>query len=221
MADAIFLVCSPEEPLDHFNKRLEEASTGVDLTMAEVFPLVNGFAVALTSELVEEDGKTGPAGPVLEPPKIVWMDEGEKILNFNNRLAGECRAMDATAAVIYLVDNRPLVLIYCETVPQEEGKEDEDPELAAEPVVAAACKIGYGTLTEAGKTESYFTKIFDLAMGAVTDLQVVDHQGVAYGLVVYALPPDEGEDGEENDDEDDSKPVLEPVVEPIAEPAGD
>jgi hypothetical protein len=123
--------------------------------------------------------------------------------------------------VIDLVDNRPLVLIYCETVPQEEGKEDEDPELAAEPVVAAACKIGYGTLQEAGKTELYMAKIMDLAMGAVTDLQVVDHQGVAYALIVYALPPEEGEDGDEDEQDDDSKPVLEPVVEPIAEPAGD
>jgi hypothetical protein len=216
MADSSFLVYSPEEPLDSFNKRLEEASAGASVTMAEVFPFPNGFAVSLLAEVVEEEGKIVPAGPVLEPPKVLWMDEGEKIIDFNNRLIAACKEMDATAAVVYLVNDRPLVIIYCETVPQEEGKEEEEPELFSDPVVAAACKISWGTLKDASKTELYMEKIADLAMGAITDLQVVDHGSTVYALVVYALPPEEGEDGKEGDegqgeDQDDSKPELEPV----------
>ena len=218
MSDAIFLVYSPEETIDHFNQRMEEASAGTDVTMAEVYPFPNGFAVSLTAELAEEDGKIMPAGPVLEPPKVIWMDEGEKILAFNNRLSEACKEMDATAAVIYLVNDRPLVLIYCETVPEEEGKDTTEAELAAEPIIAAACKIGYGTLAEAAKTESYLMKLFDVAMGAITDLQVVDHNNTAYALVAWALPPvdgegGEGDEGQDEGDQDDSKPVLEPIKE--------
>jgi hypothetical protein len=190
MSDATFLVRNQHEPITTFNERLSKACSEAAVTSADVHPVPPGFAVALFSE-VEQDEKTGklvPAGPQIRI-QVVAMIEQETIKAFNTRLSIECGSRDVTSAELNVVEGLPVVSLY-----EEVEFDGEDLKPIGDPVQVRVCRIAAKNADEAFKTENYMEKIFESASGAVVDLRVIEQSNKCFALVTYIEAPAETEE---------------------------